>query len=231
MKLWSELRMGKRLKDLYKLVDKNKTYTLKEAIKLIKVSKKLHFDETVDVAVNLNIDSRKADQNIRGVVPLPHGTGRKHKIAVFARGDQATEAEKAGADFVGAEDLVETIKSGKVDFDRCVATPDLMPLVSKVAKILGPKGLMPNPKLGTVTTEVGKVIDSIKKGQVVFKNEKSGIVHAAMGKLSFEEGAIFDNIKCFVDAIIKERPQGLKGTYVKKMTLSSTMGVGITFHV
>lgn len=222
---------GKRLKAIYKNVKPHHDYPLSEAITLIKANAKAKFDETVELAVRLNVDPKKAEQNVRGVVSLPHGTGKTYRVAVFARGPKAEEAVKAGADVVGAEDLMERIQKGDMPFERCVATPDMMALVGRVGKILGPKGLMPNPKLGTVTFDVGAAVSAIKGGQVEYRAEKAGIVHVGVGKASFSEQALLENIKVLLDALNKARPAGVKGSYVRKMSLSSTMGAGVTFVV
>lgn len=185
------------------------------------------FDETIEIAMNLNVDPRKADQMVRGVVSLPHGTGKTVRVAVFARGDKAAEAQAAGADIVGAEDLMERVQAGQLDFDRCIATPDMMGLVGRLGKILGPRGLMPNPRLGTVTPNVAEAVQAVKGGQVEFRAEKAGIVHAGVGKASFSEEALLANVRAFVDAITRAKPSGAKGTYIKKVSLASTMGPGL----
>lgn len=222
-------RIGKRLKSAYEGLDFEKVYSLEEAVSLIKSRSKAKFDETIEISMNLNVDARKADQNIRGVVQLPNGTGKVYRVAVFAKGPKAEEAKKAGADIVGAEDLMETIQSGKIEFDRCIATPDMMGLVGRVGKILGPRGVMPNPKLGTVTMDVADAVKAVKGGQVEYRTEKAGIVHAGVGKVSFTESALIENIKVYIETIQKVRPSGVKGTYVKSMSLSSTMGPGVKF--
>lgn len=222
---------GKRFKNAAKTVDRNKVYSFAEAVKLVKSNATAKFDETVEIAINLNVDAKKAEQNIRGVLSLPHGTGKTFRVAVFARGPKAEEAKKAGADLVGAEELVEQIQKGEMNFDKCVATPDMMGVVGKVAKILGPRGLMPNPKLGTVTMDVTAAINAIKSGQVEYRTEKAGVVHSRVGKASFSEAALSDNIKALLDVVQKARPAGVKGTYIKKLTLSSTMGPGLQFSV
>ena len=224
-------KVGKRLKQANAAVDKNKIYTLTEAVKVIKVNAKAKFDETIEISMNLNVDAKKAEQNIRGVAQLPHGTGRTYRVAVFAKGPKADEAQKAGADIVGAEDLMERIQAGDMPFDRCIATPDMMGLVGRVGKILGPRGLMPNPKLGTVTMDVAAAVKAVKGGQVEYRTEKGGIVHSGIGKASFDEKNLIENINFFIDVITKARPAGVKGTYVKKLSLSSTMGPGVTFAV
>ena len=218
---------GKRIVNAYKTVDKTKSYSLKEAVKIVKENATAKFDETIDLAVNLGVDPKYADQMVRGVCALPHGNGKTVRVAVLARGEKADEAKAAGADLVGAENLIDSILSGKIDFDRCIATPDMMGLAGKVARVLGPKGLMPNPKLGTVTADVANAVAKAKAGEVQYRVEKNGIVHAGVAKASFSEDKIYDNAKAFMDAIIKAKPAGAKGTYVKKISLSSTMGVGV----
>ena len=222
---------GKRIVNAYKNVDKNKAYALKEAIKIVKENATAKFDETVDLAINLGVDPKYADQMIRGVCPLPHGNGKKIRVAVFAQGEKADEAKAAGADIVGAETLIESILAGKIEFDRCIATPDMMGLAGRVARVLGPKGLMPNPKLGTVTTDVATAVAKAKAGEVQYRVEKNGIVHAGVAKVSFSEDKIYDNAKMFIDTIIKAKPQTLKGTYLKKISISSTMGVGVKVDI
>ena len=218
---------GKRIVNAYKTIDKTQAYALKEAVKIVKSNATAKFDETIDVAINLGVDPKHADQMIRGVCALPHGTGKTVRVAVLAQGEKADEAKAAGADIVGAENLVDSILSGKIDFDRCIATPDMMGLAGRVARVLGPKGLMPNPKLGTVTTDVAGAVKKAKAGEVQYRVEKNGIVHAGIGKASFSEEQIYDNAKTFIDAILKAKPQSLKGNYLKKISLSSTMGVCI----
>ncbi len=218
---------GKRIVNAYKTIDTAKTYSLKEAVKVVKENATAKFDETIDIAVNLGVDPKYADQMVRGVCSLPHGNGKTVRVAVLAQGEKADEAKAAGADVVGAENLIDSILSGKIDFDRCIATPDMMGMAGKVARVLGPKGLMPNPKLGTVTTDVANAVKKAKAGEVQYRVEKNGIVHAGVAKASFSEDKIYDNAKAFMDAIIKAKPAGAKGTYVKKISLSSTMGVGI----
>ena len=208
-------------------VDREKFYPVDEAISLIKANATAKFDETIEVAMNLGVDPRHADQMVRGVVNLPKGTGKSVRVAVFAKGAKADEASAAGADVVGAEDLMETIQSGKIDFDRVIATPDMMGVVGRLGKVLGPKGLMPNPKLGTVTMDVTKAVTDAKSGQVEFRVEKAGIVHAGIGKASFSEADLKENFDAFMDAIAKARPSGTKGKYVKKVALTSTMGPGV----
>ena len=222
---------SKRLKSAYENIDRKAVYELVEAVKKIKASASAKFDETVEIAMNLGVDPRHADQNVRGVVSLPHGTGKSVRVAVFAKGAKAEEAQKAGADLVGADDLAEKIQAGEINFDRCIATPDMMPVVGRLGKVLGPRGLMPNPKLGTVTTDVAGAIKAVKGGQVEFRVEKAGIVHAGVGKTSFGEDALVANIRAFVDAISRAKPSGAKGTYIKRISLSSTMGPGVRVEV
>jgi large subunit ribosomal protein L1 len=205
--------------------------SVEEAVKLIKGAASAKFDETLEIAMNLGVDPRHADQMVRGVVQLPNGTGKTVRVAVFARGAKADEAKAAGADIVGAEDLMETIQGGKLDFDRCIATPDLMPLVGRLGKILGPRNLMPNPKVGTVTMDVGTAVKAAKGGEVQFKVEKAGVIHAGIGKVSFTEDKLAQNIRAFVEAVSKARPTGAKGTYLKKVSLSSTMGPGVSVDI
>ena len=222
---------GKRYTAASEGIDRNKAYPLDEAIKLVKERAKAKFDETVEIALNLGVDPRHADQMVRGVVSLPGGTGRDVRVAVFARDAKAEEAKAAGADIVGAEDLVEKVQGGEIDFDRAIATPDMMPLVGRLGKVLGPRNLMPNPKVGTVTPDVAAAVKSAKGGSVEFRVEKAGIVHAGVGKASFDEDKILANAKAFVDAVIKAKPTGAKGTYIKKVSLSSTMGPGLKVDV
>jgi large subunit ribosomal protein L1 len=222
---------GKRLKSARNDLDLIKEYTLIDAIEIIKKTATAKFDETVEVSIMLGIDLTKPEQAVRNVVTLPHGTGKTYKIAVFAKDQKAEEAKKAGADFVGADDLVETVQKGVISFDRCIATPDMMALVGKVGKILGPKGLMPNPKLGTATNDVAGAVKNIRCGQIEYRSEKNGIVHAGAGKASFKSDALAENVKALLEAIVKSKPQGVKGQYLKKMTLSSTMGIGVTFRL
>ena len=221
--------IGKRIADLKKNIDLNKVYSLSEAIDIVKKSATAKFDETIDISIMLGIDGSKQDQAVRNVVNLPNGTGKTYRVAVFAKDQKADEAKKAGADIVGGDDLVEMIQKGNMPFDRCIATPDMMALVGKVGKILGPKGLMPNPKLGTVTMDVATAIKNVKGGQIEYRAEKNGIVHAGIGKASFKNEALAENIKAFMDAVVKSKPAGAKGNYIKKMTLSSTMGIGVQF--
>ena len=220
-------KAGKRLKKAYDGIDPTAAHPLEEALKLVKERASAKFDESVEVAMNLNLDPRKPDQNLRGAVMLPHGTGKTVRVAVFARGDRAKEAEVAGADVIGAEDLAEKIQAGQIDFDRAIATPDMMSLVGRLGKILGPRGLMPNPRLGTVTQNVTEAVQAAKGGQVEFRAEKAGIVHAGVGKASFTDVALADNVRAFVGAITRSKPSGAKGTYIKKVSLSSTMGPGV----
>jgi len=222
---------GKRLKAAYAEIDRNKFYTLADAVKLIKSRAGAKFDETVEIALNLGVDPRHADQMVRGVVELPHGTGKTVRVAVFAKGDKAEDARKAGADVVGAEELAEQIQGGFMDFDRCIATPDMMGVVGRLGKVLGPRGLMPNPKLGTVTANVVEAVRAAKAGQVQFRVEKAGIVHAGIGKASFGEDKLVENVRAFLDAITKAKPTGAKGTYLKKVSLSSTMGPGVKLDI
>ncbi len=218
---------GKRLRGAYEKIDRARFYPLREAVKLLKEFAKLKFDETVEIAMNLGIDPRHSDQQVRGVVSLPHGTGKSVRVAVFAKGDKAKDAQAAGADIVGAEDLAERVQQGQIDFDRVIAAPDMMAVVGRLGKILGPRGLMPNPKLGTVTADVAKAVKEAKAGQVQYRAEKAGILHAGIGKTSFSEDAIMENVRAFYDAVAKAKPSGVKGTFVKKVSLSSTMGPGM----
>ena len=221
-------KLGKRLKKAYDGIDPAASpVRVDEAVKQIKSRASAKFDETVEIAMNLNIDPRKPDQNLRGTVMLPHGTGKSVRVGVFARGDKAKEAEAAGADVVGAEDLVEKVQGGQIDFDRAIATPDMMALVGRLGKILGPRGLMPNPRLGTVTQDVTEAVKAVKGGQVEFRAEKAGIVHAGVGKASFTEDALIDKVRAFVGAITRNKPSGVKGTYIKRVALSSSMGPAV----
>ncbi|MDR1365381.1 MAG: 50S ribosomal protein L1 [Holosporales bacterium] len=222
-------RTGKRLRNARKELSLEKAHPLSEAVAIVKKAATAKFDETVELCITLGIDPTKQDQTIRGVVSLPNGTGKTYKVAVFAKDKKAEEAKNAGADIVGAEELVDMIQKGDIQFDRCVATPDMMIMVGKVGKILGPKGLMPNPKLGTVTADVAAAIRNIKGGQIEYRSEKGGIIHAGIGKVSFSNEAIAENAKTLLDAVIKAKPVSVKGTYVRKMALSSTMGVGVAF--
>ena len=218
---------GKRFTAAKATVNRDKLYTLEEAVKLVKDAAKAKFDETIEVALNLGVDPRHADQMVRGVCQLPNGSGRKQRVAVFAKGAKAEEAKKAGADVVGAEDLVEQVQKGVIDFDRCIATPDMMPLVGRLGKVLGPRGLMPNPKVGTVTMDVAQAVAGAKGGSVEFRVEKAGIVQAGVGKASFTEAALVENIRALVDAVMKAKPSGSKGTFLKRMAVTSTMGPGV----
>jgi large subunit ribosomal protein L1 len=219
--------LGKRTTKAREGVDREKLYPLVEAVKMVKERAKAKFDETVEIAMNLGVDPRHADQQVRGVVNLPNGTGRTQRVAVFARGAKAEEAKAAGADLVGAEDLVEKVQGGAIDFDRVVATPDLMPLVGRLGKVLGPRGLMPNPKVGTVTMDVTNAVKGAKGGSVEFRVEKAGIVQAGVGKASFSEEKLVENIRAFADAVQKSRPQGAKGHFINRVAISSTMGPGV----
>jgi large subunit ribosomal protein L1 len=224
-------KLSKKQKAIDAAVDRTRLYGVDEAIETLKANAKAKFDETIEVALNLGVDPRHADQMVRGVVTLPAGTGRDVRVAVFARGDKAEEAKKAGADVVGAEDLMETIQGGTIDFDRVIATPDMMGVVGRLGKVLGPKGLMPNPKLGTVTANVAEAVKAAKGGQVEFRVEKAGIIHSGIGKASFPAEDLKKNFQAFVDAIVKAKPAGAKGKYVKKVALSSTMGPGLKVDV
>jgi large subunit ribosomal protein L1 len=218
---------SKRFKKAIEGVDPDKSYTVEDAVKLIKARATAKFDETIELSINLGVDPKHADQMVRGVVSLPNGTGRSQRVAVFAKGPKADEARKAGADIVGAEDLAETVGKGEINFDRCIATPDMMGIVGRLGKVLGPRGLMPNPKVGTVTMDVTQAIKDAKGGAVEYRVEKAGIVQGGVGKASFAEDAIVQNVKAFVDSVMKSRPQGAKGTYMKKISISSTMGPGV----
>ena len=222
---------GKRLKKAYEGIDPEAVLKIEDAVQQIKGRASAKFDETVEISMNLNIDPRKQDQNLRGTVMLPHGTGKTVRVGVFARGDRAKEAEAAGADVVGAEDLVEKVQAGQIDFDRAIATPDMMALVGRLGKILGPRGLMPNPRLGTVTQNVTEAVQAAKGGQVEFRAEKAGIVHAGVGKASFTDDALVDNVRAFVGAITRGKPTGVKGTYIKRVALSSTMGPAVKVEI
>jgi large subunit ribosomal protein L1 len=221
------MAIGKRLKKAREGVDREKLYPLRDAIKMVKERAKSKFDETIEIAMNLGVDPRHADQMVRGVVTLPNGTGRTLRVGVFARGAKAEEAKAAGADVVGAEDLVEKVQGGQIDFDRCIATPDMMPLVGRLGKVLGPRGMMPNPKIGTVTMDVTGAVKGAKGGNVEFRVEKAGIVQAGIGKASFSEEKLIENIKVLADAVVKAKPSGSKGTYVQRVAVSSTMGPGV----
>jgi len=224
-------KMGKRLKTARERIDPKQSYAIEEAVKLVKQGAKAKFDETIEIAMNLGVDPRHADQMVRGVCSLPNGSGRTVRVAVFAKGDKADEAKAAGADLVGADDLAEKVEKGDIDFDRCIATPDMMPVVGKLGKVLGPRGLMPNPKVGTVTPDVKSAIEAAKGGAVEVRVEKAGVIHAGVGKASFSEDQLVGNVKAFVDAVMKAKPSGAKGTFVKKVSLSSTMGPGVKLDV
>lgn len=221
-------KAGKRIEKARDGIDRKKTYGLGEAVKLVKERASAKFDETIEVAIALGVDPRHADQMVRGVVALPNGSGRSVRVAVFAKGDKADQAKAAGADIVGAEDLAEIVQGGKIDFDRCIATPDMMPLVGRLGKILGPRNLMPNPKVGTVTMDVKTAVEAAKGGEVQFKVEKAGVIHAGIGKISFDDVKLAENVRAFVDAVSKAKPAGAKGAYLKKVSLSSTMGPGVS---
>ncbi|BCM19478.1 MULTISPECIES: 50S ribosomal protein L1 [unclassified Mesorhizobium] len=224
-------KIAKRVAKSREGIDPNKAYALSEALQLLKDRSKVKFDETVEVSMNLGVDPRHADQMVRGVVNLPNGTGRSVRVAVFARGDKAEEAKAAGADVVGAEDLVDIVQKGTIDFDRCIATPDMMPLVGRLGKVLGPRGMMPNPKVGTVTTDVAAAVKASKGGAVEFRVEKAGIVQAGVGKVSFDVKALEENVRAFADAVNKAKPAGAKGNYVKKVSVTSTMGPGLKLDI
>jgi len=221
-------KLGKRAKAMLEGLDLNASYSIEDAVKILKERSKVKFDETVEVAIVLGVDPRHSDQMVRGVIGLPNGTGKTVRVAVFARGDNAVKAKAAGAELVGAEDLMEIIQKGEMDFDRCIATPDMMAVVGRLGKVLGPRGLMPNPKLGTVTQDVEAAVKAAKGGQVEYRVEKAGIIHVGVGKISFAEAAIAENVKTLVKAVVKAKPSGVKGTYFKNMTLTSTMGPGLT---
>ena len=224
-------KLGKRTAAARAAFEGKDNLSVEEAVKLIKSAASAKFDETLEIAMNLGVDPRHADQMVRGVVQLPNGTGKTVRVAVFARGAKADEAKNAGADIVGAEDLMETIQSGKIEFDRCIATPDMMPLVGRLGKILGPRNLMPNPKVGTVTMDVATAVTAAKGGEVQFKVEKAGVIHGGIGKVSFSEDKLAENVRAFVDAVSKAKPTGAKGTYLKKVSLSSTMGPGVSLDL
>jgi len=224
-------KIGKRLKEATIAFNDQENVSIEKAVSLVKNNAKAKFDETVDIALNLGVDPRHADQMVRGVCSLPNGTGRIVRVAVFARGAKADEAIKAGADIVGAEDLMEIVQSGKVDFDRCIATPDMMPVVGRLGKVLGPRNLMPNPKVGSVTVDVSAAVTAAKSGEVQFKAEKAGVVHAGVGKVSFEEKKLVENVKAFIESVKKMKPSGAKGTYMKKVSISSSMGPSVTLNV
>ncbi len=224
-------KSGKRLRKAKEKINLDGVYTLTDAVKIVKENANTNFDETIDIALNLGVDPKHADQMVRGVVSLPHGTGKTLRVAVFARGDKIKEAQNAGADLVGSDELADQIKKGIIDFDRVIATPDMMAVVGQLGKVLGPKGLMPNPKLGTVTLDVAAAVKSIKGGQIEFRTEKTGIIHAGVGKASFSEDAIGENVSSFIKAINIARPSGVKGTYLKRITISSSMGPGVKLDI
>ncbi|WP_375698361.1 50S ribosomal protein L1 [Pseudophaeobacter sp. TrK17] len=224
-------KLGKRTRAAREAVAGKANLTVAEAVALVKANATSKFDETIEIALNLGVDTRHADQMVRGVVGLPNGTGKSMRVAVFARGPKADEAKAAGADVIGAEDLMESIQAGNLDFDRCIATPDMMPIVGRLGKILGPRNLMPNPKVGTVTMDVKTAVEAAKGGEVQFKAEKGGVVHAGVGKASFDEAKLVENVSAFIDAVAKARPSGAKGAYMKKIVLTSTMGPGVTLEV
>jgi large subunit ribosomal protein L1 len=222
---------GKRYSQAAKGRDPEQRYTLEEAVRLVKAGAKSKFNETIEVAMNLGVDPRHSDQMVRGVVSMPNGTGKTVRVAVFAKGAKADEARAAGADLVGAEDLAEKISAGETNFDRCIATPDMMAVVGRLGKVLGPRGLMPNPKLGTVTMNVAEAIKAVKGGQVEFRVEKAGIIHAGVGKASFSEAQILENVRTFIDAVVKAKPQGAKGQFLQRVAISSTMGPGVRINL
>lgn len=224
-------KFGKRMRAVRQAVDGKVDLSVEEAVALVKANANAKFDETIEIAMNLGVDTRHADQMVRGVIGLPNGTGKSVRVAVFARDAKADEAKAAGADIVGAEDLMEIVQAGKIEFDRCIATPDMMPVVGRLGKVLGPRNLMPNPKVGTVTMDVAAAVKAAKGGEVQFKAEKGGVVHAGVGKASFDEAKLVENIKAFVEAVAKAKPSGAKGAYMKKIALSSTMGAGVTIDV
>ena len=224
-------RIGKRLKDALGAFDQKEDLTVEEAVSLVKSCAKAKFDETIDLALNLGVDPRHADQMVRGVVGLPNGTGKTMRVAVFARDAKADEAKAAGADIVGAEDLMEIVQGGTIEFDRCIATPDMMGVVGRLGKVLGPRNLMPNPRVGTVTMDVKAAVEAAKGGEVQFKVEKAGVIHAGVGKASFSEDKLAENVQAFVNAVRKAKPEGAKGAYIKKIVLSSTMGPAVTLDV
>ena len=225
------MAIGKRLKKAREGVDREKLYPLADAIKMVRERAKSKFDETIEIAINLGVDPRHADQMVRGVVTLPNGTGRTLRVGVFARGAKAEEAKAAGADVVGAEDLVERVQGGNIDFDRCIATPDMMPLVGRLGKVLGPRGMMPNPKVGTVTMDITNAVKGAKGGSVEFRVEKAGIVQAGIGKASFQENQLVENIKALADAVQKAKPPGAKGHYINRVAISSTQGPGVKIEL
>ena len=224
-------KSGKRFAAAKEAFNGKSLVTVEEAVALVKANATSKFDETVEIALNLGVDPRHADQMVRGVVTMPSGTGKTMRVAVFARGDKADEAKAAGADIVGAEDLMETVQGGTIEFERCIATPDMMPIVGRLGKVLGPRNLMPNPRVGTVTMDVKEAVEAAKGGEVQFRAEKAGVVHAGIGKVSFTEDALVANVKAIVDAVSKAKPAGAKGTYMKKISLSSTMGPGVSIDV
>jgi large subunit ribosomal protein L1 len=224
-------KLGKRLKAAHAAFEGKEDLTVEEAVALVKANATAKFDESIEIAMNLGVDPRHADQMVRGTVNLPNGTGKSVRVAVFARGPKADEAKEAGADIVGAEDLMETVQGGTIEFDRCIATPDMMPIVGRLGKVLGPRNLMPNPKVGTVTMDVKEAVQAAKGGQVQFKAEKAGVVHAGVGKASFDEAKLVENVRAFVDAVNKAKPAGAKGTYMQKVSISSTMGPGVSVDV
>ena len=224
-------KVGKRTKKAMDAFSGKSNVSIEEAVKLVKSNATAKFDETIEIAMNLGVDTRHADQMVRGVVGLPNGTGKSMRVAVFARDAKAQEAKAAGADIVGAEDLMETVQAGTIDFDRCIATPDMMPIVGRLGKVLGPRNLMPNPKVGTVTVDVTEAVKAAKGGEVQFRAEKGGVVHAGIGKASFDEKQLVENVNAFIDAVAKAKPTGTKGSYMKGITLSSTMGPGVTVSI
>ncbi|MEL7462355.1 MAG: 50S ribosomal protein L1, partial [Pseudomonadota bacterium] len=224
-------KLGKRTRAAREAIAGKDGLSVEEAVALVKANATAKFDESIEIAMNLGVDPRHADQMVRGTVDLPNGTGKSVRVAVFARGPKAEEATKAGADIVGAEDLMETVQGGTIEFDRCIATPDMMPIVGRLGKVLGPRNLMPNPKVGTVTMDVKEAVESAKGGQVQFKAEKAGVVHAGVGKASFDEAKLVENVKAFIAAVSRAKPAGAKGTYMKKIAVSSTMGPGVTIDV
>ena len=223
--------LGKRTRSIRKTVKNKANLSVEDAVALVKSNATAKFDETIEIAMNLGVDTRHADQMVRGVIGLPNGTGKSVRVAVFARGPKAEEAQAAGADIVGAEDLMETVQGGTIDFDRCIATPDMMPVVGRLGKVLGPRNLMPNPKVGTVTMDVAAAVQAAKGGEVQFRAEKGGVVHAGVGKASFNETMLVENIRAFVEAVQKAKPSGSKGAYLTKISLSSTMGAGVTIDI
>ena len=224
-------KLGKRTRAAREAFDGKHNVAVSEAVALVKEHATAKFDETVEISLQLGIDPRHADQMVRGTVTLPNGTGKTVRVAVFARGEKADEAKAAGADIVGAEDLMETVQGGKIEFERCIATPDMMPIVGRLGKVLGPRNLMPNPKIGTVTMDVKEAVEAAKGGQVQFKAEKAGVVHAGIGKASFDEAKLVENVRAFVDAVSKAKPTGAKGSYMQKVVISSTMGPGVSINI